>query len=85
MTRAEGSKGTRGGEAPVPQTGGGGGDLHLPPSAVRASRSLHNGNSLMGVSLFIKLKHSNTTLTQQARYHNCFRCLKNPPDGKIYI
>lgn len=26
---------------------GGGGDLHLPPSAVRASRSLHNGNSPM--------------------------------------
>lgn len=51
MTRAEGSKGTQGGGRGVGSSAtdeeGGGGDLHLPPSAVRASRSLHNGNSPM--------------------------------------
>lgn len=68
MTRAEGSKGTQGGGG-----GGGGGSTttdeggspHLPPSAVRASSSLHNGNSPIGFSFFSfhKLKHGNTTLT----------------------
>lgn len=53
VTRAEGSKGTQGGGggggggSSATDEEGGGGDLHLPPSAVRASRSLHNGNSPM--------------------------------------
>lgn len=44
VTRAEGSKGTQGGGGGSSATDEGA-DPHLPPSAVRASRSLHNGNS----------------------------------------
>lgn len=43
VTRAEGSKGTRGGGGSRATDEGG--DPHLPPSAVRASRSLHNENT----------------------------------------
>lgn len=70
MTRAEGSKGTQGGGGGSTTTykgGGGGGEgrggvsSHLPPSAVRASRSLHNGNSpivfFFSLFSFHKLKH----------------------------
>lgn len=91
VTRAEGSKGTQGGG------GGGGGSTttdeggspHLPPSAVRASSSLHNGNSPIGFSFFLFINwnmvipHLHTC--QQVRYQNCFRCLENPPYGKIHM